>query len=194
VNQHVLHKTKQRFIKNYNVDSTRRVNATVISMISNDLKDKNEKFRKLILSYLNGYPEGEGILVAFLILRQSDFKLFKKYPYIYNYEYFVEPPYSHIGKGDLILTSGRKNYLIVEAKYFDNISSGKTASRRRGQHRSDVRKQAKYFGNAFKNQNPFFNVEYTTLTNDSKRNAHFDFYFAFREFQWKKKEEWNQRY
>lgn len=164
-------------------------------MITNELKQKNHKFRKEILSYLNMYPSGEKFLIAFLISRLSDFSPFYKYPYIYNFEYFVEPPnYSQYGKGDLILTSGRKYYLVMEAKYLRQ-DSGKAAKKSRNNARNVVESQAEKYARILKRQNPTFIVNYTNLTNDkSWRNEHPEFAEVFHEFQSLKMKEWKQKH
>lgn len=47
-----------------------------------------------------------------IMLNQS----LQKYPYIFDYEYEVVPNLPQHGKGDLMLTDGEKNALIVKKK------------------------------------------------------------------------------
>jgi len=162
-------------------------------MITNELKHRNEKYRKQILNHLNGYPTGEKFLIAFLISRLEDFSPFNKYPYIFDFEYLPFPPYDNLGRGDLILTSGRKYYLVVEAKYLSD-ESGRTARKSRNSDRQLVEFQAVKYGVIFLRQNPNFVVNYTTLTNDrSWRNEHPNFCREFLKFQNKKKKEYDSK-
>ncbi len=159
-------------------------------MITNELKSLNHKNRIRILSYLNGHPSGENFLIAFLISRLSDFTPFNNYPYIYRYEHFVRPPYSQFGKYDLILTSGRKYFLVVEAKYFQDGIAKSTIKNKR----SKVRKQARKYRGIFQQHNPSFIVYCTTITNNkSWTNEHPEFLKEFSKFQTLKQKEWKKR-
>ncbi len=75
------------------------------------------------------------------------------YPYIFDYEWevheYIEGRKKTIGKGDLIFTDGKDNYLIVEIKYLDLYGLGKTARTRRNFKRKKNLDQTKKYMELF---------------------------------------------
>ncbi len=76
------------------------------------------------------------------------------FPYIFDYEweiyeYINGKKKNTLGKGDLIFTDGKENYLIVELKYLDLNESGKTAKARRTYKRKKILKQTENYMKLF---------------------------------------------
>ena len=59
-------------------------------------------------------------------------------------EYYVFPKMQHLGKGDLLFRKD-KYLFVVETKYIDLLSTGRTARSRRTQKRKHVRSQARKY-------------------------------------------------
>ena len=110
--------------------------------------------------------ESEYTLRVYIIKNRHEIDIIKNYPYIYDYEYYVFPPYSQYGMGDLIFTNGEEKYLIVELKYLTQ-RSGKTARTSRRKHRNKVLEQAFSYGTIFKRHNPGANVSALAVTNEN---------------------------
>lgn len=53
------------------------------------------------------------------------------YPLVYDYEWEVNQGHSQYGKGDLVFTDGTGRFAIVEVKWIDLETSGRTARTRR---------------------------------------------------------------
>lgn len=93
-------------------------------------------------------------------------KLLTKYPFTFEHEWFVYKNYANMGKGDIIMTDGKNNFLIVEFKYIDPRSAGKTQRVKRTKKRKEVKEQAKFYVDAFKKLNPNANVIGMAYTNE----------------------------
>ena len=83
--------------------------------------DKNIKHRdKTIRSYIisrNWDKNPEFLLVREVILNLTTRKpKLSAFKYAYDYEWEVKTGLSHEGKGDLVFTDGKNNFLIVECK------------------------------------------------------------------------------
>ena len=72
------------------------------------------------------------------------------YPYLYNYEWEVQPGFSNAGCGDLVLTDGSGNFAVVEAKFIDVGRTGPTVRVKRTKSRSQVRDQALTYADALR--------------------------------------------
>lgn len=99
-------------------------NNTIRSYINNRVWDENPEFlltKKVINNLKERRPELE------------------KFIFVYDYEWEVESGATDKGKGDLIFTDGRGNFLIVECKTKDS---------------NEVRKQVLDYREKFKNRNP----------------------------------------
>ena len=88
--------------------------------------------------YLLDHPEAKIILVC---CGPND--LFKpsnlvNHPYLFDFEYDVDPNYSQFGRGDMIFTDGNGSFIIVEVKFVDGLSSGKNAREKRRKKRRKV--------------------------------------------------------
>ena len=113
--------------------------------------DTNPEFGLLRDLVTNGHPD----LVAF--------------PYVYDYEWEVQPGFSNAGCGDLVLTDGLGNFAVVEAKFIDNDRSGNTARVKRTKSRSQVRDQARTYADALQRilGDEAMSVRAFSLTNES---------------------------
>jgi len=52
----------------------------------------------------------------------GEFDVIDKYPYIYGYNFPLDPRYPETGKIDLILTDGNNHFLAIKVKFFGKIS------------------------------------------------------------------------
>ena len=100
--------------------------------------DKNDEFL-LIQRIINGDIKDE---------------LLSKYSYVYDYEWEVFDGASNLGKGDLVFTDGKSNFLVVECKYIDLDDQGSTARTRRTKKRKDIKEQPKKYISSFKKKHP----------------------------------------
>ena len=87
------------------------------------------------------------------------------FPYVWDYEWEVKPGYSQYGKGDLVLTDGKNDFMVLEAKWISR-ETGKTAVKRRKESRDKVRDQAKAYRNILQIMHPSCTVSAAILTND----------------------------
>ncbi len=76
-------------------------------------------------------------------------KVLTKYRYIYAHEWDVVPGMSQYGVGDLVLTDGYDNYLVMEVKQLSPFS-GRNQSTKRRRARRQVEKQAIKYSIAFR--------------------------------------------
>lgn len=91
------------------------------------------------------------------------------FAYVYEYEWEVRPGFSNAGCGDLVLTDGEGNFVVVEAKFIDNDRSGHTARVKRTKSRSQVRDQARTYADALRRilGDEAMSVRAFSLTNES---------------------------
>lgn len=111
-----------------------------------DIKRKSAQLRFKILNNTS-YNHLEFGLVQEIVKKQKkvcDGRL-KRYPYIFKYEYCIFPGQSNTGKGDLIFTNKRENFMVVEVKYLDLHQTGKTAKNRRTKKRKHIKTQTKRY-------------------------------------------------
>ncbi|NJN87461.1 MAG: hypothetical protein HC881_15580 [Leptolyngbyaceae cyanobacterium SL_7_1] len=66
-------------------------------------------------------------------------QLLPNYPYVIEDEWEVEPGRTDRGRGDLVFTDGNGRFAIVEVKWIDLQSTGRTGSTRRGSNRKKRR-------------------------------------------------------
>ena len=89
--------------------------------------DLNKHRDKIIRNYINGkiWDKNEEFLLVQQIIKRRKIKNYLKiYPYIYDYEWEVVHGHNNHGKGDLVFTDSRGNFLIVECKYqFRDLSA-----------------------------------------------------------------------
>ena len=90
----------------------------------------------------------------------------KKFPYTYEHEWFVYKNYAYMGKGDIIMTDGKNSFLVVEFKYIDPRSAGKTQRVKRTKKRKEVKEQAKFYVEAFRKSHPNAKVSGMAYTNE----------------------------
>lgn len=74
------------------------------------------------------------------------------YKYVYDLDWKADFPNGLFGRGDLVLTDGKGNFLVVEAKYIDPLE-GKTMRTRRTKKRKEVLNQTQTYLEAFRKQN-----------------------------------------
>lgn len=82
---------------------------------------------------------------------------------LFQMEYEIEG-----GVGDILLRAkdGSKKLAVVEVKYIDVHSSGRTARARRTRNRKKVEEQAWRYGHAVKRKYPAFSVMVCAYTNE----------------------------
>ncbi len=124
-------------------------------MSEKEIKERD----KIIRSYLLGRTwdnNDEFKLVRNVIsLEYPDKQLCENlqlYPYLFDYEWEVVAGLSNLGKGDLIFTDNKNNFLILECKYLDSLplyGSSRTARTKRTQKRKDVKVQVTKYMKAF---------------------------------------------
>jgi hypothetical protein len=91
--------------------------------------------------------------------------LLPEYPYLIEDEWEVETSQSDKGKGDLVFASEHSRFAVVEIKYIDLRSTGRTASRKRTAKRQEVKKQAIDYAATYA-MRQLQNVEAFTFTNE----------------------------
>lgn len=96
----------------------------------------------------------EFLLIQRIINGDKKEKILSKYPYVYDYEWEVFDGASNLGKGDLVFTNGKSNFLIVECKYIDLEAQGRTARTRKTKKRKEIKDQPKKYISCFKKKHP----------------------------------------
>lgn len=152
---------------------------------------KNDKsLRRMIVEQGNRPCSYEKLLLAFCISNQSDIPSIANFPYIMEYEYLIEPERPDKGKGDLLLSDGNNNLLVVEAKYLPY--GNKTDSSKRCKARRIVKEQAQRYKALVQQKYPNSKVDSITLTNDLfKKTPGLE--ERFNAFMVKKKKLWDKR-
>ena len=96
---------------------------------------------------LRAYFEGrnwdgnqEFALTQEVVMRRQE--LLPDYPFVFDYEWEVEPNRSDNGKGDLIFTDAAGRFAVVEVKWIDTFNTGPTSRKKRNADRNKVRSQA----------------------------------------------------
>lgn len=87
------------------------------------------------------------------------------FPYIWDYEWEVEPGASHKGKGDLLLTDGVNDFLVMEFKWL-TVDQGGSARRKRNKARTEVATQAVKYAAAVRRMFPSCGVTASIKTNE----------------------------
>ncbi|PWI47109.1 hypothetical protein CEE45_13310 [Candidatus Heimdallarchaeota archaeon B3_Heim] len=132
----------------------------------------------------------EFILIKFLLHFQTQIKQIQKFPFVFAYEFPIDPEMSNKGKLDLILVNQDKNrveYLIVEVKYLQN-RTGPTSRESRRRKRRKVEQQSSINRIKFQALFPKAIVNSIFITNESfsqVRNLHQE-YGDFAEKEWQK--------
>ena len=114
----------------------------------------------------------ESQLMLFVITNSKEITIIKNYPYLFAVEYLVNPPYSQFGKGDLIFTKGKNQFLIIELKYLTQ-NSGRTSQTSRRKHRRKVEEQALRYGRCFKRRHPEFHISAMAITNENLNHKYY---------------------
>lgn len=86
-----------------------------------------------------------------------------------QYELFQREYHIDGGVGDILLRAkdGSKRLSVVEVKYIDIHSEGRTARTRRRNNRNKVKKQAWRYGKAVKKKYPTYKVMVCIYTNEN---------------------------
>ena len=109
----------------------------------------------IIRSYILGRTwdkNDEFLLIQRIINGDKKDELLSKYPYVYDYEWEVSDGASNLGKGDLVFTDSKRNFLVVECKYIDIYDQGRTARTRRTMKRKKIKEQTQNYVLYFKNK------------------------------------------
>ena len=113
---------------------------------------------KVLTDYIKGHEwflSHEFHLLRKLVMTPHNIKNWKqyydKYPYIFDHEWECCD-----GRGDLLCTDGKNNFLVVELKSFTNSGngSGKTHKAMRTKKRKHGKKQTVKFAKAWRKNNP----------------------------------------
>lgn len=135
-----------------------------------EISKRDKELREEILSndiFRNEY-NGDFFRVKSIIKYQTDLLFNNSEPvdkieialiqflFIYAYEWEVEPGFSQFGKGDLLLTDGNLNFLIIEVKELSPFS-GRNQCVARTKARKLVKKQTEKYIAVFKKIKPNLN-------------------------------------
>ena len=114
-----------------------------LHLIGDDIKVRDTRLRKMILTHNQQCLDYNEVGLAKRAVMDPD--ILRYWPFVYEYEYEVYPHYSNLGKGDLIMTNGVNNFVVIELKYLP-VDSGRSARVKRNAKRKEVEEQAiKYF-------------------------------------------------
>ena len=112
---------------------------------------------KIVRNYLIGrnWDKNKEFLLIQQIIKGKKIKNYlNKFHYIYDYEWEVVYGHNNFGKGDLVLTDGKENFLIIECKYIDLSDTGSTARAKRRKKRRHLEEQILKYISAFKRKHP----------------------------------------
>ncbi len=150
------------------------------------MSEEEIKYRnKIIRSYLIGRtwdnnPEFQ--LIRSVVSKEFPDKILCKnleqYPYIIDYEWEVISGLSDTGKGDLIFTDDKNNFLIIECKYLEFnplYGNKKTAGTRRTKKKKKIKEQIKKYMRSFK-QIYKWNFEKTSIRGITITNKGWELY------------------
>lgn len=118
-----------------------------------EIKYRDSIIRPYILGR-NWDSNEEFLLVQKVVKGERIGNYLKDYPFIYDYEWEVLPGLTNYGKGDLVFTDGKGNFLIVECKFIDLNDSGSTARTKRRKKRRHVEEQTPKYMMEFKSKHP----------------------------------------
>lgn len=74
--------------------------------------------------------------------------------------------YTQYGVGDVVLKLAYGSFLVVEVKYLDLLSTGRTAQTKRRKHRNKVHEQAYKYGQAWRLRHPGVTTHTAMYTNE----------------------------
>lgn len=87
--------------------------------------------------------DGEGRIMKQLL---DEGHLNETYPFLFAYEYDIVENRTEYGKGDLLFCDHTYNkFLVVECKYLDHMSTGRTQCTKRNKHKKELKKQVEYY-------------------------------------------------
>lgn len=99
-----------------------------------------------------------------LVARSAE--LLPDHPYVIDDEWHVSPGFTNSGVGDLLFTDGENSFAVVEVKFIDHASSGRTAKTTRRKRRRSVEEQAVTYAGAVRERFPGAEVQAYYFTND----------------------------
>lgn len=102
-----------------------------------------EHRNRVIRAYFDGrnWDENAEYLLKRKLVERS-IQLLPKYQYVIEDEWEVESGRADKGKGDLVFTDGNGYFAIVEVKWIDRETTGRTSCSRRTRKRQAVKAQA----------------------------------------------------
>ena len=130
----------------------------------------------------------ETLLLAFCLEHQQEIPEIVGYPLVIKYEYELVPGRSDCGKGDLVLSDGKENYLIVEAKYL-TLKTGRNPRNANREKRNYAEKQKERNLRDFRWKHPEVTAQGYILTNkklSEELQKVFEEYRQEYELSWKK--------
>ncbi|MGC9778601.1 MAG: hypothetical protein HZR80_05110 [Candidatus Heimdallarchaeota archaeon] len=160
-------------------------------MNEKELKKYDKHVRQEIYYRSQRPCDGETVLMAFIVKHQNAFPKLVNYPYLLEFEYDVIPRRTDKGRGDLIFTDGKSNYLIVETKFLTEKTgrNPRNANRKRKRKR-DVEKQAPKYCSYFSVKYPNTKVTYQIIISKLLQP---NIYTKYLKFRTKLKHKWLER-
>lgn len=134
-----------------------------------DLQELDSKWREIIFSLPIVDNIHEFLLLKFVLTYQKQIEGISAYPYIFAYEFPLDPELTGEGKIDLILANindGKIQFKVVEFKYLQ-MSTGPTSSTSRRRKRRKVEEQSFLNAQRFKRLYKEAEVTGTYFTNES---------------------------
>ena len=124
---------------------------------------------KVLRKYFNdrNWDKNDEYLLKQKLVRYST-ELLPEYPYLIEDEWEVEIGKSDEGKGDLVFANEHDCFAVVEIKYINHKSGGRTSSTRRTTKRSKVKEQAIKYGHIYAKQSSG-KVEAFIFTNELEK-------------------------
>ena len=145
-------------------------------------------WREIINSIPITYNMEEFFIIKYIIKNQEKFSIIDKYPYIYGYNFPLDPRYPETGKIDLILTDGNNHFLAIKVKFFGKISDD-AEEKKRKRERKELGKQTATFADKFKAAHPDHIVDSLEISDESFETDYKDFYLDYKNFvdaEWEK--------
>ncbi|MHA1384820.1 MAG: hypothetical protein ACTSR3_13805 [Candidatus Helarchaeota archaeon] len=157
----------------------------IITKISN-IKRLDQIWRAIIDNLPIIENINEFFIIKYLVQNQNKFPMISKYPYVFGFNFPLDPKFKDIEKIDLIFTDGEKNFLAIKVKYFDK--SLDISEKKRKKQNEELYKLASIFADKFKAKHPSYNIDPMIFTNESfeidYKNLYMDF-ITYLDEQWK---------
>jgi hypothetical protein len=123
-------------------------------MNENEIQHRDQVLR----AYFKGrdWDSNEEYLLKQKLILRSD-RLLPEYQYVIEDEWEVESGRVDRGCGDLVFTDGLRRFAVVEVKWIDFQSEGKTARTKRNKKKNTVEEQAIKYAEIYEQKLPAIN-------------------------------------